>query len=158
MILEHHPKHGFTLIELLIVIAIIIFLAKLIIPRYSAFYAKARQTEVMLNLSNLYAAQQAYYIQHGRFTTNLKTVEWQPKGYTGNPETTQHAYTYGSIGIDHNGQEGVTFYTGSSQTPATLLTGSQLTAENFVFKAALRTESTTEVWRIDHTGEIKREQ
>lgn len=152
---KQSTQNAFTLIELLIVIAIILFLAKLIVPRYSAFYHKARQTEVTLNLSNLYAAEQAYHIQHGRFTANLKTVEWYPKGYTGNPETTGNLYTYGSIGTE--GEEGITYCTGSSGTPAELLAGSTVTAESFVLKAALKTQERTEVWAIDHTGDIKRE-
>jgi len=146
---------AFTLIELLIVIAIILFLAKLILPRYSTFYHKARQTEVALNLSNLYAAQQAYYIQHGRFTANLKAIDWTPRGYTGNPSTTGNTYTYGSNGA--GGEEGFTYCTGSAQTSPDLLTGSCATAESFTFKAALKTSDRTEIWAIDHTGDIKQE-
>lgn len=148
-------RPSFTLIELLIVIAIIIFLAKLILPRYTTLFAKARQTEVVLNLSNLFAAEQAYYIQNGRFTANFKELDWQPKGYTGNQATTHNSYTYGVT--NPTGAEGVSIFTGSSQTPSTALAGSQVTNDSFIIKAALKTNDTAEIWSLDHTGDIKKE-
>jgi len=147
-----HQQRGFTLIELLIVIAVILFLAKLVAPRYSGFFAKAQQTEVYFNLSSLYAAQQAYYMSNGRFSTNLRSIDWQPRGYTGNPDTTQNAYTYGA-----SGQEGIHFFTGSSRAPASLLGDEQSTPDKFVFRAVITRGDTTERWRLNHLGDITRE-
>jgi len=145
---------GFTLIELLIVIAVIIFLMRLIMPKYQLFYRKAQQTEVSFNLSTLYAAQQAYYLEHGRYTTNLKALGWQPRGYTGNPETTQNAYTYGSAhAIDGNG-EGVSFFTGSARASTALLQGSIVSGETYILKAATMRDGVPEVWSLSHTGDI----
>ena len=147
-----HHKTGFTLIELLIVITIIIFLAKLIAPRYSAFYAKARQTEVLINLTNLYAAEQMYHLEHGRYTENFAHLQWQPKGYTGNPNTTQNAYTYIT---SPQAQEGDSCCSGSSGKPATLSSGCYANQEGFLFKAGLKTGDTEEIWTLDKTGTIK---
>jgi hypothetical protein len=109
----------------------------------------------MLNLSNLFAAQQAHYIHAGRYTSNFKEIEWQPKGYTGNPTTTQHSYTYGAIHPTSN--EGISVFTGSSQTPVSALAGSIIKPDSFIIKAALKTNDTTEIWSLDHTGDIKKE-
>lgn len=147
-----NQRRGFTLIELLIVIAVILFLAKLVAPRYSGFFAKAQQTEVYFNLSSLYAAQQAYYMSNGRFSTNLRAIDWQPRGYTGNPETTQNAYTYGSAG-----QEGIHFFTGSGKAPASLLGNTQTDPNKFIFRAAITRGETAECWRLNHLGDITRE-
>ncbi len=146
---------SFTLIELLIVIAIIIFLAKLIAPKYTQFYAKARQAEVFLNLSSLFAAQQAHYIQHGAFSPNLQAIGWHPKGYTNTPATTNNSYTYGAT--SPLSQEGVSLFTGSAQTPSSALHGSIITPTHFVIKAALQTEHGIELWSLNTTGDIKKE-
>jgi len=145
---------GFTLIELLIVIAVIFFLAKLIAPRYSSFYAKAQQTEVMLNLSTLYAAEQAYNLQHGRFTSNLAQLDWKPRGYTSSKETTQNKYTYAS-GSDR--QEGVTLFSGTHEAPEGLSTGCVASGQAFLFKAGYTSEGRTELWTLDQTGEVQQE-
>lgn len=146
-------RNGFTILELLIVIAIIIFLAKMMMPRYQQLYAKTRQTEISLNLSALYAAQQAFQLQHGRFAKDFKELEWQPRGYTGVPATTTHTYSYGCGG----GQEGVLCFTGSSMTSTAHLTGGHLSPQQFIVKAALTNNDKTEVWRIDSGGEIVQE-
>ncbi|MEI7580282.1 MAG: type II secretion system protein [bacterium] len=143
---------GFTILELLIVIAIIIFLGKMMMPRYQALYTKTRQTEVTLNLSTLYAAQQAYQLQHGHFATNFKELEWQPKGYTANPNTTQNTYTYGAA--SNTPQEGISYFTGSTNTPASLLAGSSLTPQQFTIYAVLKNDTTLERWQLNHAGDI----
>ena len=155
MLKKHTNLPSFTILELLIVIALIIFLAKLMLPRYHTLYAKARQTEVSLNLSTLYAAQQAFQLQQGRFATTFAELDWQPKGYTGNPATTHHAYTYGCIG--EQGQEGALYFTGSTQTPPSLLSGGFMRPQQFLIKAALASNETIEIWNIDHRGDITQE-
>jgi type II secretory pathway pseudopilin PulG len=143
---------GFTILELLIVIAIIIFLGKMMMPRYHTLYTKTRQTEVTLNLSSLYAAQQAYQLQQGRFATTFKELEWQPKGYSPQTTTTHNAYTYGVA--SQTPQEGLSHYTGSAQTPPTLLSGGVMTPHQFNIYAVFKDSTTTERWQLNTDGDI----
>lgn len=145
-------RAAFTIIEFLIVVAIIIFLAKVIVPRYAHYYAKARQAEVAVNLTALYTAQQSYYIEHGRYTSNFKELGWQPKGYTSDPQTTQNYYTYGSS----SGQEGVHYFTGAANTSAHLLGDTIARGNKMLFKAVVQNGAIIETWQIDETGTLQK--
>lgn len=151
MFFSRAARTAFSLIELLLVIAIIIFLVKVLVPRYSQYYTKARQAEVALNLSAAYTAQQAYLVEHGRYAPNFTELDWKPRGYTGKPATTQNYYTYG-IGGDH---EGVTVFTGSSRTPGAALGVCEMVSDRFSIKAAAQSGDTTDVWIIDESGELQ---
>ncbi len=71
---------GFTLVELMIVVAIIGILATIAIPNYQSFQARARGSEVKLNLKALADATVAYYLATGTNTTSLRAVGWEPVG------------------------------------------------------------------------------
>ena len=146
-------RAAFTIIELLMVVAIILFLAKIIAPRYAHYYAKARQAEVAINLSALYTAQQAYHAQYGRYTNNLAELNWQPKGYTAHPKTRQNFYTYGS----NTGREGIHFFSGSSGAPVTALSSAGCTNDTMLIKAAALSNGTLDIWHIDQNGELIKE-
>jgi type II secretory pathway pseudopilin PulG len=140
-------QQAFMIIEWVIVIGIILFLAKQLIPRYTNISYKARQTEVALNLSALYALQQEYLIEHGHYATGT-ALTWKPRGYNrANPD---HSYTYGVQG----GSEGTTLFTGSSKTAASLLPRTHLTPQNFCVGAAVVAGSTIDRWSIDETGAL----
>ncbi len=86
-------KKGFTIIELMIVIAIIAFLSMVAVPTFSKFMAKAKRAEAYMNLSSIYAAQKAYWAEHGKYSDVLNGdggIGWQPEGNIN--------YTYGFIG------------------------------------------------------------
>ncbi len=51
---QRRQQHGFTLIELMIVVAIIGILAAIAIPNFVRFQARARQSEVNVNLKSLF--------------------------------------------------------------------------------------------------------
>jgi type IV pilus assembly protein PilA len=51
---RRRPQSGFTLIELMIVVAIIGILAAIAIPSFQRFQARARQSEVNVNLKSLF--------------------------------------------------------------------------------------------------------
>ncbi|SEU31699.1 prepilin-type N-terminal cleavage/methylation domain-containing protein [Stigmatella erecta] len=51
---QRRPQSGFTLIELMIVVAIIGILAAIAIPSFQRFQARARQSEVNVNLKSLF--------------------------------------------------------------------------------------------------------
>lgn len=76
-------KKGFTIIELMIVVAIIAFLSMVAVPTFSKFLAKAKRAEAYMNLSSIYAAQKAYWAEHGTYSDVLSGdggIGWQPEG------------------------------------------------------------------------------
>lgn len=155
MFFSRVARAAFTIIELLVVVAIILFLAKIMVPRYSQYYARARQTEVAINLTALYTAQQTYFVEHGRFTSDCAALNWQPKGYTPSDKSRQNFYTYGF----HvpSGQEGRHFFTGSSRTPISALTGTHAHGDRFIAKAAAIINDSVEVWSITERGELHKD-
>ena len=82
---------GFTLIELMIVVAIIGILAMIGVPSYNRYVAKAKRAEAYMNLSSIYAAEKAYWAEHGTYSAQLNGpggIGWDPQAATTN-------YTYG---------------------------------------------------------------
>ena len=67
--MPRHMKgsHGFTLIELMIVVAIIGILAAIAIPNFSAYQAKAKQSEAKITLGSLFTATTAYATENNTF-------------------------------------------------------------------------------------------
>ncbi len=99
-------KKGFTIIELMIVVAIIAFLSMVAVPTFTKFLAKAKRAEAYMNLSSIYAAQKAYWAEHGKYSDVLSGeggIGWQPEGSIN--------YTYGFPGA-----EGRNHFTGKLNT------------------------------------------
>lgn len=69
--LQHFVKKnkdgGFTLIELLVVIIIIGILSAIALPAFLNQANKAKQSEAKTNVGSLNRAQQAYYMEKGKF-------------------------------------------------------------------------------------------
>ncbi len=149
---------GFTLIELMIVVAIVVFLATIAIPRYGTYFAKARQVEVAMILGSLHTAQVAYHATHGSYTTNIggnDGLGWKPEGYGGGGKAERFHYSYGSF--FPGAREGVHFFTGSLQTPSHHLgQGSALKDEFVLVAAAEHGADNFEVWQIDQSRNLKR--
>lgn len=147
-------RKGFTLIELIIVITIILFLVKTFMPNIQHYFSKARQAEVALTLSAIYAAQQEYHLLHGTFTSNIAETGWKPKQQ---PEKKGSVllYTYGCY--DGNAQEGIHLFTGTSKTPASFLQGSYANEQSFLIKAALLEGTTIDIWSINEEGTLTHE-
>jgi type IV pilus assembly protein PilA len=128
-------RSGFSLIELMIVVAIIAFLAMVAVPSFMRFFAKAKRAEAYMNLSSIYTAQKAYFLEHGKYATALSGADgigWQPEGYAGGGAQEKFYYTYGfSQGI-----EGVNFFTGKLQTHASNLSAAKADGAGFVVAAA----------------------
>ena len=128
-------KRGFTLIELMIVVAIIAFLAVVSVPSFMKFLAKAKRAEAYMNLSSIYAAQKAYFAEHGKYSDVLNGqggIGWKPDGYNGGGKNEKFYYTYGFA----NGAEGVNYFTGKLETPASYLSSAKAGADGFIAVAA----------------------
>lgn len=86
---------GFSLIELMVVVAIMAFLAMIAVPNFSRFLAKAKRTEAYMNLNSIYAAEKAYFAEHGIYSDVLmgeNSIGWKPEG--------KPYYTYGFAGSE----------------------------------------------------------
>ncbi len=88
-------RYGFSLIELMVVVAIMAFLAMIAIPNFNRFLAKAKRAEAYMNLSSIYAAEKAYFAEHGTYSDILNGeggIGWKPEGKT--------YYSYGFTGAE----------------------------------------------------------
>ena len=128
-------KGGFTLIELMIVVAIIGFLAMVSVPTFTRFLAKAKRAEAYMNLSSIYAAEKAYWAEHGKYSDVLYGeggIGWKPEGYKGGGGSENFYYTYGFA----NGAEGRNFFTGKLSTSQSNLNNASAGPQGFVVVAA----------------------
>jgi len=67
-------RKGFTLIELLIVVVIIGILAAIAIPKFANTKSKAYVTAMKSDLRNLINAQESFFADSSRYTTNLTSL------------------------------------------------------------------------------------
>jgi type II secretory pathway pseudopilin PulG len=139
--------------ELMVVIAVILFLSQLLIPKLMDYFSRARSTEVHINLGSLYTAQCAYQMSHGRFTSDLRTAGWQPNGYHADETQRKNYYTYGCLASES--QEGVHVFTGSAGTPSSALGTGHADGTTFEAHAALTKDGKTTVWKVDEEGRIE---
>ena len=66
---------AFTLIELLVVVLIIGILAAIAVPQYQKAVMKSQFHTGMPIVESLYQAQQAYYLSHGNFATDIDDLD-----------------------------------------------------------------------------------
>jgi prepilin-type N-terminal cleavage/methylation domain-containing protein len=128
-------RSAFSLIELMIVVAIIGFLAMISVPSFTKFLAKAKRSEAYMNLSSLYAAQRAYWAEHGTYSLTLNgpgSIGWKPEGYTTGGKNEKFNYTYGSA----SGSEGVNYFTGKLETASSNLSLGKADKNGFIMVAA----------------------
>ena len=149
-------RAGFTLIELMIVVAIIALLTAISIPTYNRFVAKSKRTEAYVNLHAIYAAQKAYWAEHGKYSTQLAGtggIGWKPEGYHGGGADESFYYTYGFS----SGSEGQSYFTGKLNTPASALSGSKADTQGFTAYAAadIDGDGTMDIISVDHNNTIK---
>jgi len=76
-------QRGFTLIELLIVVVIIGVLASIAIPKFANTKEKAYITQMKSDLRNLYTAEESYFADSIKYTSNLGTAYRTSTGVVG---------------------------------------------------------------------------
>src|SRR5437660_3450215 len=76
-------KKGFTLIELLIVVVIIGILAAIAIPKFANTKEKAYLASMKSDLRNLVTAEEAYFADSVKYTSNLGTAYATTTGVVG---------------------------------------------------------------------------
>ena len=142
----------------MIVVAIVVFLATIAIPRYGTYFAKARQAEVAMILGSLHTAQVAYHATHGGYTTNIggrDGLGWQPEGYTVGGKGERFHFSYGCS--FPGAREGVHYFTGSLQTPSQHLEQGGASNNEFnLLAAANHGDGDCEIWQIDQSRNLKR--
>jgi type IV pilus assembly protein PilA len=67
-------RRGFTLIELLIVVAIILIIAAIAVPKMDQARMNAQEMAAIEQIKTVQAAQAMYYSQFGRFATKLEEL------------------------------------------------------------------------------------
>ncbi len=147
-------KSGFSLIELMIVVAIIAFLAMIAVPSYSKYVAKAKRAEAYVQLSSLYAAQKAYWAEHGKYSAQLNgpgSVSWQPEGYRGGGSDENFHYTYG-----FGGSEGQNHFTGKLNTSSAHLSKAYADEKGFLALAVgdIDGDGEPDILSVDHNNTI----
>ena len=64
-------RRGFSLIELLIVIAIILIIITIALPRFSSAQRYAKETAALGAIRTIHTVQVQYYSQYGKYATSL---------------------------------------------------------------------------------------
>ncbi len=73
--LRNTIQKGFTLVELLIVVIILALLAAIVVPQFASSTDDAKLASLDTTLSNLRAAIDLYYQQHGAYPGELTAVD-----------------------------------------------------------------------------------
>ncbi len=76
-------RRGFSLIELLIVIAIILIIASVAVPKMNKQLMAAREMGAMREITTIHQAQTQYYSQFGRYATSLAELGPPASGAAG---------------------------------------------------------------------------
>ena len=72
--MKSEKSAAFTLIELLVVVLIIGILAAIAVPQYRTAVLKSRAAEMLLLGEKLRDAQKIYYLETGRYSTDLSAL------------------------------------------------------------------------------------
>lgn len=128
---------GFSLIELLIVIAIILIIVTIAVPKLNKARIYAQETAAIAAIKAVHEAETQYYSQYGRFATSLTELgppaNGQPspsaadllhedmasgvkQGYKFTVTATPTGYTVIAVPVSFNGTGTRTFYSDQSMS------------------------------------------
>jgi prepilin-type N-terminal cleavage/methylation domain-containing protein len=79
-------RKGFTLIELLIVVVIIGILAAIAIPKFANTKSKAYVTAMKSDLRNLVTAEEAFFSDSSKYSSDLSALKFQKSAGTTDPQ------------------------------------------------------------------------
>jgi len=79
-------RKGFTLIELLIVVVIIGILAAIAIPKFANTKSKAYVTAMKSDLRNLVTAEEAFFSDSSKYSSDLSALKFQKSSGTNDPQ------------------------------------------------------------------------
>jgi prepilin-type N-terminal cleavage/methylation domain-containing protein len=79
-------RKGFTLIELLIVVVIIGILAAIAIPKFANTKGKAYVTAMKSDLRNLVTAEEAFFSDSSKYSSDLSALKFQNSAGTNAPQ------------------------------------------------------------------------
>ena len=92
---KYSRTDGFTLVELLIVVIILAILAAIVVPQFSSSTSDAEDSSLDTTLSNMRAAIDLYYQQHGEYPgENTAVAAACPGGGTAGTGTGGDAQTF----------------------------------------------------------------
>ena len=99
-------RGGFTLTEVLIVVAILGVLAAVAVPSFSKFAFKARRTEALMALRQLFELQATYYSNRNEYSDSFQELGFGVHGgkLLGNGSYEGPYYSYTIQTWDMNGQ------------------------------------------------------
>lgn len=69
---------GFSLVELMVVVAIIGILATIAVPNFQRFQARAKQASAKTELSGIFTAQKAFFVEYQSYTPDLQLAGFVP--------------------------------------------------------------------------------
>src|SRR6185436_10059391 len=80
---DNRSRRGFSLIELLIVIAIILIIAAIAVPKMNQQLMAANETAAIQHIRTIHAEQTQYYSQFGKYAENLAMLGPPASGAAG---------------------------------------------------------------------------
>ena len=94
-------SRGITLLELLVVLTLVGIVSALAVPSFQRQLIRTHRTEAMTALLTLQGAEEAFYLQHGRYTSSV--VAAKPAGLGLSPRSSSNRYLL-SVAVATDGQ------------------------------------------------------